>query len=322
MNARIPVLLLGGFPGAGKTALLGRWLADPDFSDSAIVVSDAGDAALDSYLVAAGKLPARACVRCAGPQGIAATLDQLAHDRERRDAPPFERVLVEARGLADPARLLEDLAAGTMPDRYPLQGVVTVVDAVEAMAQLESQPRWRAHARMADALVITKTDLVESAAVERLAAELARINPDAEIVQGVPFGASRLWDAASSAPGRDVRRMHAALGEEGAAEEAIGSLCVRFAHAVELSGFCVRLAAFLETHAGKVLRVKGLVRVQGRHGPAVIQAVGRTLYPVRTLKEWPAGLDGSALVVTAMGLADDVIRMGIAGGEPARRGST
>jgi G3E family GTPase len=142
-------------------------------------------------------------------------------------------------------------------------------------------------------------------------AALARLNPYAEIVRAAPagFAPADLWSAAQRAPGREVRRLRGLVDEESLPE--VGSLCVRFAHAVELSGFCMRLGTFLEQHAAQLLRVKGLVRVEGRHGPAVVQAVGSKLYPVRTLKEWPAGVRESALVVVARGIPDEELRVGV-----------
>jgi G3E family GTPase len=311
-------MLLSGFLGAGKTTLIGRWLADADFANTAIIVDDPAEAGLDVRLLGGGRT---GLVRNAKPQGAAAALEQLARDRDAGLVPPFERVVMEMNGREDPLPILaslEDDAA--LRDRFPLHGVVAAVDALEAMTQLTTRPTAQAQARAADAFVITKSDLAEPGSTQRVARELGRHNPDAEIVRasGVPGQAGEVWNAAGCAPGRDMRRVRARLHEE-APTEALGSLWVRFPHAVELSGFCVRLAAFLETHAGKVLRVKGFVRVQGRRGPAVIQAVGGTLYPVRTLKEWPAGIGESALVVTAIGLADDEIRMGMADDLPTGR---
>jgi G3E family GTPase len=320
----IPLLLLGGFLGAGKTTLVGRWIAEPAFARTAIVVDDSGDTGLDLHLISGGKLPGRACVRGSATQGFAATLRDLARERTRCDVPAFERVIVEMRALDDRLPLLHDLAAdGALRELYAVHGIVTAVDALQPATQLEPGGRSRGQAQAADALVITKTDLAHHGEAGRLAGLLARINPDAEILHATPgrAGAGDMWNAVSCAPGRDVRRAQAALAQDAGADQTIGSLHVRFPHAVELSGFCVRLAAFLEAHAGKVLRVKGLVRVEGRGGPAVIQAVGRTLYPVRTLKQWPAGLAESALVVTAAGLADDEIRMAIAAQPASRRSS-
>jgi G3E family GTPase len=102
-----------------------------------------------------------------------------------------------------------------------------------------------------------------------------------------------------------VRRLEAALAAGGDAEgpgRDVRVHTVALDAPVELSGFCVRLAGWLQANEGAVLRVKGLVAVRGRQGPAVIQAVGASLQPVRTLKDWPPGASPGALVVIGRGL--------------------
>jgi G3E family GTPase len=171
----------------------------------------------------------------------------------------------------------------------------------------------------ADAIVLTKLDLADDAAARAVAAAIARLNPYAGIVRGTdPALATQLCEAARMAPCREARRLQGWVDANG--DAGIGALVVRFTQAVELSGFSVRLAAFLEQHADRILRVKGLVRVEGRKGPAVIQAVGPTLYPVRTLKAWPQGVTESALVVIARGMPDDELRIGVeSAGAPRRK---
>lgn len=278
MSDPIPLLLVTGSPGAGKTTLLGHLLADPDFHDTSVLANGLDEIGLDRHLL---------------------------EERARRAPQPglrgHERAVLEAPGLVHPQPILADLAADA---RFRLQGIVTVVDALEGPQRLEARAEARAQAAVADALVIAKTDLAAEDDVQRLAAALAKLNPDAQILR-TPADAREVWDAAGCAPGREVRHLRSALGEQ--ADSHAHAFTVRFAHPVELSGFCARLASFLDAHAEQVLRVKGLVAAEGRHGPAVIQAVGRKLYPVRTLKKWPAGVEGSVLLVTVLGLPEERI---------------
>lgn len=280
VNEPIPLLVLTGFLGAGKTTFLSRCLAAPAFSDAAAVVGEPGDAEFDAYLIdAAGGT-------------VTASLDEV-------HAP---RAILETHGLADPAPILEDIASR---ERFRLQGVVAVVDALEPPASLGARHASRAQAAVADAFVIAKTDLASREAIDRVVAALGKLNPDAEIIlsPATLSDATDIWDAAGAAPGREVRRMQAAVGA-GPADDTLHAFTVRFTTPVELSGFNARLAALLERHAGQVLRVKGLVKVEGRRGPAVIQAAAGRLYPVRTLKRWPAGVSTSALLVVARDLGE------------------
>jgi G3E family GTPase len=203
--------------------------------------------------------------------------------------------------------VLDDLAADG-GEHFRLQGVVAAVDALEGAVCLETFRASRVQAAVADVLVLTKIDLASPAECDRLSAQLARINPDAEIVRPAPGAgeARAVWEAAGAAAGKEVRHLRAAL--EASGTEGFTRTSLRFAKPVELSGFCMRLAAFLESHAGRVLRVKGLLAVQGRRGPAAIHAVGARVYPVRTSRQWPGGRAESALEVVGCGLDEDEMK--------------
>jgi G3E family GTPase len=305
-RAATPVVVLAGALGAGKTTLLGRCLAEPAFARTAVVIDELAELTVDPHL-----LPPHSTLVRRAPCG---RWTDALHDLEReRDAgSAFDRVIVEANGVATPSSVVSALAEdATLRERFSLEGIVAAVDAARGAGALEGDALGRAQAAGADAVVLTKLDIADAHGVPPLVAALMRLNPYAEILRAAPpaFAADALWNAASHATGREVRRL-ASLVDAGSMPQ-VGSLCVRFAHAVELSGFCVRLASFLEQHASELLRVKGLVRVEGRRGPAVIQAVGSTLYPVRTLKEWPRGVEESALVVVARGMPDDELRVGM-----------
>jgi len=301
-----PVVVLAGALGAGKTTLLGRCLADPSFSRTAVVIDEIAELAVDPHL-----LPASPTLVRRAPCGRW-TEALLGLERERDAGAAFERVIVEANGVTTPACVVAALEEDDgLRQRFALEGIVAAVDAARGADAIGADDLGRAQAAGADAVVLTKLDIADPQSVPSLVAALMRLNPYAEILRATApaFAAPSIWSAASHAPGRDVRRLAGVV--DAAALPQVGSLCVRFGHAVELSGFCVRLSAFLEQHAAQLLRVKGLVRVEGRHGPAVIQAVGSTLYPVRTLKEWPRGVEESALVVVARGMPDDELRVGV-----------
>lgn len=217
-----------------------------------------------------------------------------------------ERAILEVTDLAAPLPIIAELAAD--PDaRYRLHGVVTAVDGIEGARSLAEQRSSRVQAALADALVVTKTDIAARTDVDRLAARLAEINPDVEIFRSRAGDARAVWEAVAAAPGRELRRMRAAL-ETDEDEGDVRAFTLRYPRPVELSGFCAQLAAFLEKHAGRVLRVKGRLDVRDRHGPASIQAVGSRIYPVRTSREWPEGERESVLVVVARGIDEQEIR--------------
>jgi len=313
VNAPVPVLLVGGALGAGKTTLVGRWIAEPAFAASAVVMNELGEGAIDAHLVGgyagATRTVDGGCACCAARGAISHALQSLAASHSA--APRFERVIVELAGTAHPLPVLEELAGdAALAERFALHGFAAVIDATGGVRALEEAP-VRACVAAADVLVVAKTEHADGAAVERLAAGLARLNPHAYAVHvrdDAPH-AQEIWDAAAGAPGRALRHLEA-LVEDGTGHDVV----VHTLHPapVELSGFCMRLAALLEAQSGAVLRAKGLVAVKGRKGPAVIQAVGRALHPVRTLKEWPAGAAPGTLRFVTRGVDAAAIRAALA----------
>ena len=317
----VPLLLLAGSPGAGKTTLLARWVAEPEFANTAVLMNEPGDAAVDAHLLgglaATTRTLAGGCVCCATHRDLPAALDALAGSG--RAAVRFERVVVELAGFAHPAPVLERLAGPELRERFPLQGLATVVDAGAGARALETTEA-RARVAAADVLVLAKGDLVPPDELARLGVRLARMNPHAQIagLDGRPPVASEVWDAARAAPSRELRHIDASV-TAGRGHEGVRAHTLAVDSPVELSGFCMRLAAFLQQQGERVQRVKGLIAVQGRRGPAVIQALDGALHPVRTLREWPAGAAPGALVVIGRGLDDAALRAAILGADEKLR---
>src|SRR5436305_4792079 len=162
----LPTTLLTGFLGSGKTTLLRRALASPAFADTAVIVNEIGEIAIVHHLVdyvegAVLELPG-GCLCCAVREDLARTLRDLLDRRDTGEIRPFRRVVIETTGLADPAPILFTLGADMSLDgRLHLGRVVTVVDAVTGAATLARFPEAARQAAVADALVISKTDLAE-----------------------------------------------------------------------------------------------------------------------------------------------------------------
>src|SRR5579863_499317 len=160
----LPTTVLTGFLGSGKTTLLRRALADPRFTDTAVVVNEVGAISIDHFLVdfvegAVLELPG-GCLCCAVREDVARTLRDLIDRRDAGEVRPFRRIVIETSGLADPAPILYTLGADPMLDHeLRLARVVTTVDAVTGAATLERFPEAARQVAVADLLLITKTDL-------------------------------------------------------------------------------------------------------------------------------------------------------------------
>ncbi|MGA8515376.1 MAG: GTP-binding protein [Burkholderiaceae bacterium] len=170
---RIPVYLLTGYLGSGKTSLLKAWLAQPALKDAALVINELGEVGLDNQILSAASesasLVANACVCCTGLPGLAEALENLFWARLERRIPRFPHLVIETTGLAEPGPVVQALnESDLLRERYRIAGVITCLSAATADAVLGQHAEARAQLAGADLLVITKTDLVDAQALQRL----------------------------------------------------------------------------------------------------------------------------------------------------------
>jgi G3E family GTPase len=163
----ISLTVITGFLGAGKTTLINRLLKDPALADTIVIVNEFGEIGLDHLLMETVEdgmvLMQSGCLCCTIRGDLVNTLEGLLRKRDNNRITPFRRVLIETTGLADPAPILQTVMSHPyLGLRYSLEGVVTLVDAVNGMATLDNQPEALKQAAVADRLVITKADLLSS----------------------------------------------------------------------------------------------------------------------------------------------------------------
>ncbi|MEO7402416.1 MAG: GTP-binding protein, partial [Burkholderiales bacterium] len=197
----LPIVLLTGFLGTGKTTLLRRLLTDPALADTAVLINELGEIGLDHKMVfgeggtatgdaAAGLratlLLANGCVCCTVRDDLAIALDDLLMQRASGRIPAFSQVIIETTGLANPVPIIESLRASPIAaTHYKLAKIVCTVDAAAPLDRLDRQPESLAQVVVADTLLITRGDLAGTAAVDTLRERLHRLNPDAMITSAV-----------------------------------------------------------------------------------------------------------------------------------------
>jgi G3E family GTPase len=288
-TSALPTTLLTGFLGSGKTTLLRRALASPALADTAVVINELGEIAIDHHLVdyvegGVIELPG-GCLCCAVREDLARTLRGLLDRRSSGELRPFRRIVVETTGLADPAPILYTLGADPMLDHcLRLAGVVTLIDAVSGAATLERFAEAAKQAALADTLVISKTDLAPLGAA--LAGQLDRLNPGARriVAQAAADPGMLLFGDAGRSSARTFAAPPAAAHSHG-----IDTFVLGLGLAISRFDFARALGGLAQARGSDLLRVKGFVEFADRpRRPALVQAAQHTLMAPEWLDEWPS----------------------------------
>jgi G3E family GTPase len=304
----IPLVVLTGFLGSGKTTLLNRVLADPSMRDTAVLVNEFGEIGIDHLLVESVVddvvLLASGCVCCSAGDDLGAALASMLTKRNGGALPPFQRVVLETTGIADPASVLQRLLSdGALAAQIRVQAVVTVVDAVFGETAMGRYPESASQVAMADRMVISKLDLIEPSRIDSLVSSLQSVNPVAPIrlsgrdepaAYEVLFGDtdSRLvHNAILSSTHRPFHRRAAPDHTN-----RYSTYCLRWDEPTNWQDFKAWLEGLLIARGDSILRMKGVLQVAGRAQPVVVQGVQHALYPPKELARWPQEARRSELV--------------------------
>lgn len=332
LAGKIPVTLITGFLGAGKTTLIGRLLRHPDMDRVAVVINEIGEVGIDNDLVKMSSenvsLLANGCLCCSVRTDLQETLRELFGERRAGLIPDFDRVFIETTGLADPAPVIQTLSSdGMLGAQYRLDGVVTLVDAVNALHQLESSPEAERQIALADRIFLTKCDLADEAGLARLQAAVRVINAQAEVrrcamgelhpkaLVGIGLASARadtgtlhFLGELTTSPDVEAAPGDAYLAQRLPArhDPDVKTLSLRFDAPFSWAAFSSAMEMLIALRGKDLLRVKGIVNVDGR--PVVVQGVGHVFHPPVTLDRWPSEDQGSRIVFITRHIEAPVLR--------------
>lgn len=352
-QSRIPVSILTGFLGAGKSTLLNRLLKDPGMKDAAVIINEFGEVGIDHLLVEASNDAvvelSDGCLCCTVRGELVDTLAELIDGMQTGKIKPLSRVVIETTGLADPAPVMQSVMGHpAVAQHFDLDGVVTVVDAVNGLSTIDTYPEAYKQVAVADRLILTKKTLADDHAITTLTQRLRSLNPRAPITDGDAEDAGSaamlvnglydpttkiadvdrwLKDEMATADDHHHHHDHEHHGH-GHGHEHSHDHHHHHGHDVNRHGTAIRSYSILHdepidpmainmfidllrsTHGEKLLRVKAIVALTDRpEKPLVLHGVQSIFHPPVRLPAWPEGSDRKTrLVLITRDLSEDYVR--------------
>ncbi|MBL8791728.1 MAG: GTP-binding protein [Rhizobiales bacterium] len=336
MTTPLPVSVLTGFLGSGKTTLLNSLLKDPMLANACVIINEFGEVGIDHLLVETSDENvvelSSGCLCCTIRGDLIDTLADLLSRRDAGTIKPFDRIVIETTGLADPAPILHVLMMEPLlVSRLRLEGVITVVDGFNGMATLDAHPEAVKQVAVADRIVLTKLDLlVGKEGEDMLFAIIGRVRklaPGARLLTTHRGEATAerlfntgLYDPAGKSPdvqawlsleqvqraerashGHQHHHDHEGHGHHhhdvSRHDAHIRSYAFTDNNPISPQALELFLELLTSCHGPNLLRMKGIIKLaDDPQRPVVLHGVQHVLHPPVRLERWPDGRAETRLV--------------------------
>ena len=327
VDERIPITLLTGFLGAGKTTLVNSLLAAPDAGRIAVIVNEFGEIGIDGDLIARASEDmlelTNGCICCAAQGDLMDGLNRLFLRKVGLAEPriDFDKIVIETTGIADPSPLARLFYTDMKLDlTFRLDAVLTVVDLKHVRGQLARSPEAEKQVALADKLIFNKRDLVDDDEFAAAVAAVERLNPFSvkEVTTHGALPADRLLDLDLFEPKRRDDMVGAWIGADRPADSGrsdkghdhddpvhtpgVGAVCLQGREPLEWNALLRFLLELTQEKGEDLFRVKGMVHFQNVERPVILQGVQATFSPPTYAEAWPRGEVATRIVVIGRNL--------------------
>ncbi len=323
----VPVSVITGFLGAGKSTLLNRLLKDPALEDVALIINEFGDVGIDHMLVETSGDQmvelSNGCLCCTVRGELVDTLADFVDRVQTGKLKPLKRVVIETTGLADPIPVLQSIIGNAViAQNFHLDGVITVVDAVNGIATLDTQPEAVRQVAVADRILLSKRTLTDEEAVKKLTSRLHTINATAPIIDadGSEAGSASLLSAGAfdiATKSTDVAHWLDAEGhgdhhhhhhDVNRHNERIRSFSIIRDEPIDPTALSMFIDLMRSAHGEKMLRMKSIVKLaDDTSRPLVLHGVQSVFHPPKRLKAWPGEDHRTRMVIITDGLTEEFV---------------
>lgn len=313
----IPVHIVTGFLGSGKTSFLRELLLAEKGHETLVIVNELGEIGIDDALLdPVGEntyLLSNGCICCTVLVNIKETLLTVTRQRNQKEIPYFSKVVIETTGLANPATLLNTLVQDThLKGQFSISGITTLVDLENIQLQSELHFEWHAQVAAANRLVLSKVNSTRAIAVDEAKTILSKVNRDAPIIESYR-GTITLSDLFEISALKTINpQLFFFTPPEMLQHQEVKTFVIEFDGVINWVSFGLWLNLLLKKYGEQILRVKGVLKIDEEELPLLVQGVQYCIYPPEHLTSWPWEDEKSRIVFIVRGIDAELIKRSFA----------